>query len=264
MLKHNFYIYGMITSTIGIAAGIVLLFLAYKTPAKKKEVKLAIGNILIAIFAPLCATFGVEFFLARDETPKDDIKAQFAQVSDTITGPTLASSAECLKKWYLDEADVWHYSFTSKNGKKIWQAAEPTFSLLGPNRLVGTGTWIDPQDGSRVPYLIEVGCRGKRGELIFTATNQGENNIPTIEVYPELPDNEKQPQVIGYAIDTTWEDAEVLAPSMISRAPLHRPAIVGPIEDDQTNQKLSALWRDRFQHAGKVPTCTLCETLQPK
>lgn len=170
------------------------------------------------------------------------------------------SPTACLDHWLLS-GDMWHYSLTRANDSPVWQVGRPVFERRSAVRIVGHGVWVNTVDGSRVPYDIEVGCRGKRGVWIFTQSTPEPDAIPTIEVYPELWDNMQQ-QIVGYAIDQTWDGHEVLAPVMVSRKPLHGSETIGPIRRSETNNQLSQLWRQYYdRHTSKTRECTVCGTL---
>jgi hypothetical protein len=258
-LKLQYTIFVLVASVGAIAVGIGLLIWAYRqtgrSVGKSKEMKLAAGNILIAVFTALGSAFAVDFF-----KPEEVDKNPLAAVSGTSEAlPALSSPSQCLDHWYL-LTDTWHYSLTRAGGSSVWQVGRPEFSRQAPDRIIGHGAWLNAIDGSRTTYFIEVGCRGNRGILIFRENATGADVIPTVEVYPELPDNQ-QSQIIGYAIDRTWDEREVLAPVLITHQPLHGSQVIGPIKDPAANKRLSEIWRDIYAHTAKVHECTVCTIL---
>jgi hypothetical protein len=256
-LRYTIVVLG--TSAVAIAVGIGLLIWAYrqtgKSAGKSKEYKLAAGNILIAVFTALGSAFGVDVFKLGegDKNPLAAVSPMSAQLFE------LTSSSQCLDHWYLSP-NIWHYSLTRAGDSSVWQVGQPAFTRQPPDRITGHGVWLNTTSDSPTTYYIEAGCRGNRGILIFTENATGPDVIPTIEVYPELPDNQ-QSQIIGYAIDRTWDEHEVLAPVLISHQPLHGSEKIGPIKDPAVNKRISDTWRKLYAQTAKVHECTVCTTL---
>jgi hypothetical protein len=250
-LNLKYTIFVLCVSVPAIAVGIWLLISAYgqgSVEGKSKDLKLALGNILIAVFTALLSAFAVEFF--KPEEPDKDHGSNL---------PALASSSQCLDRWYL-LTDTWHYSLTRDGGSNTWQVGRPQFSRQASDRIIGHGVWLNTADNSRVTSFIEAGCRGQRGILIFTENGASPDSIPTVEIYPELPDNQQAP-VVGYAIDRTWDDHEALAPVLISHQPLHGSQEIGPIKDTAVNNRLLKTWRDLYAHTARAHECMVCTTL---
>lgn len=260
-LQLKYTIFVLAISGIGIIIGIFMLKSAYGKASKKKELKLAFGNILIAVFVAMASAFLAEFFKHEEV----DIKL-VTDVSDAValklnaSSPTITSTSECLNHFYLTD-NIWHYSLTHSGGKSFWQVAQPKFSRQSSNKIIGSGMWLSALDQSRTEYNIEVGCRGKRGILLFTLITQELDSIPTVEVYPELPDSQEE-LLIGYAIDQTWDTTEVLAPVFISHLSVHGSQEIGLITDSGVNKQISKLWREKYEsNTTKMQECSLCTTL---
>lgn len=240
-------------SVIAVVVGCLLLFSAFHERGKGKETKLALGNVLIAVGGAVGSAFAADVF-----RPVDVESLHKEVVSALSNAPTFSSDARCLDEWHLP-GEIWHYSLTRVGGSSAWQVARPVFSRPVPTRIIGHGVWLNALSRSRTTYEIEAGCRGKRGILTFTLATGDPDTIPTVEVYPQLPNDNLQPQIIGYAIDRTWDDHEVLAPTMVSRVSLHGSGDIGPITNPVINASLSELWHSHYEHqiAGEHE-CTLC------
>jgi len=254
-LKLKYTIFVLCISVPAIVVGVGLLISAYRRGSeaeKWKDIKLAGGNILIAVFTALLSAFAVEFF-KPEEVEKPPAPGT------TVPLPAFSSSSQCLDQWYL-LTDTWHYSLTHDGGSNVRQVGRPQFSRQSPDRIIGHGVWMNTVDGSPITSSIEAGCRGQRGILIFTENGAGPDSIPTVEVYPELPDNQ-QSQVVGYAIDQTWDEYEVLAPVLISHQPLHGSQSIGPIKDVAINNRISKIWRELYARTAKDHECMMCTTL---
>jgi len=254
-LKYTIFVLGI--SVTSVAVGVGLLFSAFRNKGRAKEFKLAAGNGLIALFAAIGSAF-----LADILRPIDGEAVRF-HATDVASGRSLSSDWQCLDQWYLPH-EIYHYSLTRAHGTPVWQVGRPIFSRVARTRIIGHGVWLSTVDGSRNIYEIEVGCRGKRGIFTFTLANDQADTMPTIEVYPELPHDNLQPQIVGYAIDRAWDERELLAPVMISRMPLHGSTSIGPIMDKAMNGRLSSVWREHYaRDLFKDRECTLCPLVLP-
>jgi hypothetical protein len=245
-LKYTILIIGI--STIAVIIGARLLIIAFRQRGKGREAKLAAGNILIAVFGAIGSAFVADAFRPVDvESLREGM--------GSLAVPGLASDIRCLNFWRFD-GEAWHYSLTTVKDSTMWQVARPVFDRLSPTRLVGHGVWIN--DGSRWTYRLEVGCRGNRGMITFTLATVDWDAVPTIEVYPQLPDNDNYTEIVGYAFDRTWDEDEALSPVIVSRSPLYGAEQVGLVRSADINARLSRLWSEHARAI--IPQCKVCST----